>query len=64
MGLLRVRNPGLRNQVGDGEERVKAFGDGPRQAFLFSLILDIAGGHVDGEKVSYKHSDSVATKGV
>lgn len=35
----------------DGEEGVEAFGDGPGEAFAFGFVLDVTGGHVDGENV-------------
>lgn len=41
------------DSLGDGEEGVESFGDGPGESFAFGFVLDITGGHVDGEDVGY-----------
>lgn len=49
---MRVGNLGFEDLLGNGEEGIEAFGNGPGQALLLRLILDIARGHVDCEEVA------------
>lgn len=51
MGVVRVGDGGLGDQVADGHEGVEPFGDGPGEALFLCLVLDVAGGEVDGEDV-------------
>lgn len=49
---MRIPDLVLRNPLRDGQERVEALGDAPRQAFALRLVLDVAGRHVDADEVA------------
>lgn len=49
---MRVRDLRFEDFLGNGKEGIKAFRNGPGQALLLRFILDIARGHIDGEKVT------------
>lgn len=50
--IVRVRDRGLRDPLGDREEGVKALGDRPGKSLLLGLVLQVARGHVDGQHVA------------
>lgn len=49
---MRVRDTRFRDLLGDGEEGVESFADGPGETFLFGFVLDVAGCHVYCEDVA------------
>lgn len=49
---MRVGDLGFEDLLGNGEEGIEAFRNGPGQALLLCLVLDIARGHIDGEEVA------------
>ena len=49
---MRVRDARFGNLLGDREEGVEAFGDGPRETLLFGFVLHVARGHVNCEEVA------------
>jgi hypothetical protein len=47
-----IRNARLGDLLGNGQEGVEALGDGPGEALLLCIVLDVPAGHVYGEEVA------------
>ena len=51
---MGVRNREFRDEVADGEERIEALSNGPRETGAFSVILDVAARHIDRDEVAFQ----------
>lgn len=54
LDVVGVGNRGLGDDLAQGQERIKALGNVPRQALPLRLVLAVSGCHVDREQIGYK----------